>query len=177
MNNLGGKIILVLGFLLCSGFFVANKCSADASVIINEVAWMGTTASANSEWIELRNLSSANIDLTGWTLSAADGSPKINLKGKITANGYFLLERTSDDSVPGVAADQIYSGALGNGGENLSLKDANGNLADQIDASGGWPGGTIQVSKQWSGKTTAVGKPALNRVERPKRPIARAQFP
>jgi len=147
MNNLGGKIILVLGFLLCSGFFVANKCSADASVIINEVAWMGTTASANSEWIELRNLSSANIDLTGWTLSAADGSPKINLKGKITANGYFLLERTSDDSVPGVAADQIYSGALGNGGENLSLKDANGNLADQIDASGGWPGGD-NTSKQ-----------------------------
>jgi hypothetical protein len=141
MNNLGGKTILVLGFLLCSGFFVANKCSADASVVINEVAWMGTTASANSEWMELRNLNSADVDLTGWTLSAADGSPKITLKGTITANGYFLLERTSDDSVPGVAADQIYSGALGNGGENLSLKDASGNLVDQIDASGGWPGG------------------------------------
>jgi hypothetical protein len=141
MNYWGGKIILVLGFLLCSGFFVASICSADASVVINEVAWMGTTVSANSEWMELKNLSSADIDLTGWTLSAADGSPKITLKGTITANGYFLLERTSDDSVPGVAADQIYSGALGNGGENLSLKDASGNLVDQIDASGGWPGG------------------------------------
>ena len=132
---------MVLSFLLCSGFFITQKCSADASVVINEVAWMGTTGSANSEWMELRNLSSANVDLTGWTLNAADGSPKINLKGKITANGYFLLERTSDDSVPGVAADEIYSGALGNGGENLSLKDANGNLVDQVDASGGWPGG------------------------------------
>ena len=143
---------MVLGFLLCSGFFVANKCSADASVVINEVAWMGTTVSANSEWMELRNLSSADVDLTGWTLSATDGTPKINLKGLIIAGGYFLLERTSDDSVPGIAADQIYTGALNGSessdkGEFLQLKDGQGNLIDQVDGSVKWPAGNATTKQ------------------------------
>jgi hypothetical protein len=142
MKIRGGEIILILGFLLCSGFFVAQKCSADSSVVINEVAWMGSAASANSEWIELRNLSGADINLTGWTLNAEIGkTPKIILKGIIAANGYFLLERTSDDSVPGIAADQIYSGALSNSGEVLELQDGTGKIIDKIDASAGWPAG------------------------------------
>lgn len=148
MKIKGGEVFLILGFLLCSGFFVAQKCLADSSVVINEVAWMGTTVSANGEWIELRNLSGADIDLTGWTLNAELGkSPKIILKGIIAANGYFLLERTGDDSVPGIAADQIYTGALSNSGEILELQDGAGKLVDKIDASAGWPAGD-NTSKQ-----------------------------
>ena len=93
-------------------------------VVVNEVAWMGTTASTSDEWIELHNPTGSPVDLTGWTLTAADGTPSINLAGVIPAHGYFLLERTDDNTVPSTPADLIYTGALENGGETLSLRDA-----------------------------------------------------
>ncbi len=46
-----------------------------AQVVINEVAWMGTTTSTSDEWIELHNTSAASVDATGWTLESTDGTP------------------------------------------------------------------------------------------------------
>ena len=135
-----GKILFILSFC-CLGFFIGQNCLADSSVVINEIAWMGSLTNANAEWLELKNLSTAEVDLTGWTLNAADGQPKITLSGKIPANGYFLLERTNDETVPGITANQIYTGALGNNGEVLELKNAQGNLFDKIDNATGWSGG------------------------------------
>ncbi|HET9481135.1 MAG TPA: lamin tail domain-containing protein, partial [Candidatus Polarisedimenticolia bacterium] len=103
-------------------------------VVFSEIAWMGTLADTNDEWMELYNNTSADIDLSGWTLVAADGTPTISLSGVIPAHGYFLLERTDDNSVPGVAADLIYTGALGNTVEDLSLRDGLGALQDRVDA-------------------------------------------
>jgi phosphatidylserine/phosphatidylglycerophosphate/cardiolipin synthase-like enzyme len=107
-------------------------------VVISEIAWMGTTTSEHDEWIELYNNTSSPIDLTGWTLTAADGTPNISLGGTIPAGGYFLLERSDDDSVPGVAADQIYAGALENDGEDLALRDVAPDVIDQVDCSSEW---------------------------------------
>lgn len=107
-------------------------------VVISELAWMGTTTSANDEWIELYNNSASPVSLSGWSLAAADGTPSISLAGTIAADGYYLLERTDDSSVPGVPADLIYIGALSNDGEDLILRDAASNVVDRIDASSGW---------------------------------------
>jgi len=137
-----GGAILVLFFLSIGLFLIPIKFIAvDKSVVINEIVWMGTTNSVNEEWMELKNLTDHEILLDGWVLSARDGQPTINLSGHIAPNGYFLLERTSDETVAGVPADLIYTGALSNSGEYLELKDANGNVVDQIDASGGWTAG------------------------------------
>ncbi len=106
-------------------------------VAISEIAWMGTVASYNDEWIELYNRTSSPVDLTGWTLRAADGTPSISLSGTIPPGGYFLLERTDDDSVPGVVADQIYAGALSNDGEDLVLRDS-ASVIDRVNCSSGW---------------------------------------
>jgi len=103
-------------------------------VVLNEIAWMGSTASANDEWIELHNNTASPVNLTGWTLRSTDGTPGITLSGTIPANGWFLLERTDDTSVPGVAADQIYTGALGNTVEVLELRDPSMQLHDTVDA-------------------------------------------
>ncbi len=102
-------------------------------VVLNEMAWMGSTASANAEWIELRNTTSRVISLEGWTLTAADGSPTIALNGAISAGGYFLLERSNDEAVPGVAAELVYAGVLSNDGETLLLRDEDGLLVDAVD--------------------------------------------
>jgi phosphatidylserine/phosphatidylglycerophosphate/cardiolipin synthase-like enzyme len=127
---------LILG-LLIQPFFADNEpvqAAPSLNIIINEVAWMGTTASYNDEWLELYNNTSSAIDLSGWTLKALDGSPAISLSGSISAGGYYLLERTDDNTVSEVNADLVYTGALGNSGETLELRDSSGNLIDSVDA-------------------------------------------
>jgi hypothetical protein len=46
-------------------------------VIISEVAWAGTGASPDEQWIELRNLSDRLVDLTGWTLRWRVAKPEV----------------------------------------------------------------------------------------------------
>ena len=124
-------IAVVIG-LSAAGPAMAQAPELD--VVVNEIAWMGRLADANDEWIELYNNTGAPISLSGWTLIAADGTPNITLTGTIPSGGYFLLERTDDNSVPGVAADLIYTGALGNAGEILTLRDSTTTLQDSVDA-------------------------------------------
>ena len=127
--------------LLLTAFSPATVYPASLrDVVISEIAWMGTTTSSYDEWIELYNDTDSPIDLTGWSLVATDETPtvNINLSGSIPAGGYFLLERTNDDSVPGVAADLIYTGALSNEGENLILRDGASTIVDQVDCGSGW---------------------------------------
>lgn len=91
-------------------------------IVINEVAWAGTSATrAADEWVELYNRTGLPINLSGFVLySAGDLTPYIALSGSIAANGFYLLERT-DNAPTSVAADLIYTGALENGGEVLTL--------------------------------------------------------
>jgi hypothetical protein len=77
------------------------------------------TGSTSNEWIELYNNTASSISLTNWTLKAADNTPSVTLSGSIGAYGYYLLERTDDNSVPGVTADKIYTGAMVDSGEQL----------------------------------------------------------
>jgi len=113
-------------------------------VVINEISWSGTSASSSDEWIELYNYGSQPVDLSNWSISATDGTPSITLNGTISSGNFFLLERTDDNTISNITADQIYSGSLGNSGEILFLRDANGNVIDTVNFDGGaWPGGTI----------------------------------
>ena len=131
---------ILMSVLLLAGLTVptANIHEAEAgtlsSVVINEIAWMGTTSSYNDEWIELYNHSDQDIDLTGWTLSSEDGSPSIELSGILPAKEYYILERTDDNTLPDVTADLIFSGNLSNSGEVLNLNDASLNIVDSVDA-------------------------------------------
>lgn len=131
-----------------------------ASVRISEVAWMGSTTSANDAWIELVNSDTSPVSLEGWTLSANDGTPHITLSGTISGNGFYLLERTDDTTVPTVTADALFTGVLTNTGEVLTLKDASGSSVYSIDASSGWPAGdaTTHETMQWSGSAWVTGQ-------------------
>ncbi|MCI0552200.1 MAG: lamin tail domain-containing protein, partial [Anaerolineae bacterium] len=113
-------------------------------MIINEVAWAGTTAALTSdEWIELYNPGASPVNLAGWVLKSPDGTPTIALTGTIPADGFFLLERTDDTTVSDIAADQIYSGDLGNSNEILQLLDPSNRLIDSANSNSGfWPAGS-----------------------------------
>jgi hypothetical protein len=110
-------------------------------ILINEVAWAGTLASANDEWIELFNTSPLDIDLAGWILTDNDDI-EVHLDGVLPAYGLYLLERTDDTTVANIAADRIYAGSLNNAGESLWLLDPSGSVIDSANAGGGaWPAG------------------------------------
>lgn len=111
------------------------------AVLINEVAWAGTRASAFDEWIELHNPGPHAIRLDGWRLTDNDDID-IALRGTIPPYGFFLLERTDDSTVASLPADQIYAGSLHNEGETLVLLDPSDNQIDTANKGGGdWPAG------------------------------------
>ncbi len=89
-------------------------------VIINEVAYAGTDASPDDQWIELYNRSDKDIDITGWKIVSGTGAGlnridtlSISLKGTILSKGYFILERNDDNALSDVLADQLFIGAIG----------------------------------------------------------------
>ncbi len=135
----------------------------DAAVSISEVAWMGSTASANAEWIELHNDGTSVVNVDGWVLS--DGmNLSITLSGSLSAGDYVVLERTSDETVSGTAF-LIYTGALVNTGATLSLIDATGWVVDRVAGGENWEQiGGDNVTKETSqytskGWVTAVATP------------------
>ena len=128
----------IIIFLLLSVPFSCVLAADSLTVVINEIAWMGTEKSYSDEWIELYNNSSDALSLEGWRLISENNIPKIDLKGEIPAQGFFLLERTDDETVPNITADLIYRGALENAGEYLKLIDNRNRTIDEIDCSDGW---------------------------------------
>jgi hypothetical protein len=77
-------------------------------VIINEVAWAGTAADPESQWIELRNVGTAPVDLNGWTLRWRKKVPvtvedyqwkEIELSGVLQGAGTSACELALGDQV------------------------------------------------------------------------------
>lgn len=130
------KKILIAALLFSPTF-------AFAEVRINEIAWMGTAKSSTDEWIELYNDGDSPVDVSNWILSISTKK----LSGTIQAKGYYLLERTDDTTVPGIAADFIYTGEMNNNGIRLVLKNASGAEADSIDATSGWQKGNSDTKE------------------------------
>jgi len=122
------------------------------NVVINEISWMGTSATNSAdEWVELYNNTTSTIDIADWTLAALDGTPSITFSTStgtttIPAQGFYLLERTDDQTISDISADRIYTGALGNDGEKLELKNADGTLIDMVDCSSSWFAGTTTLA-------------------------------
>ncbi len=158
------------------------------ALIMNEVAWMGTSEQWQNEWIELYNEEDRTINLKGWILKNQNENLLIQLQGSIEPFSYFLLERTDDSTLPEIEADQIYKGSLNNRGEYLILLNENGETIDELDCSLGWPAGDNEAKrtmerkndswqtsfvtggtpKKANSKSEEVSKKPLKTVSRPK---------
>ncbi|MBI4039678.1 lamin tail domain-containing protein [Candidatus Daviesbacteria bacterium] len=138
-------ILLVILFFGCTVKVAWAAASLD--VVLSEVMWMGTTASAADEWIELYNNTNSDVDITGWGIYEAGGSTLVeDLSGMIGAKSYYLIERTDDNTISNVTASQpptSWGGSgLNNSGEHLVLKDQNGIIVDEVNALTGWFAGS-----------------------------------
>jgi VCBS repeat-containing protein len=115
-------------------------------VVIHEIAWAGTSASAEDQWIELRNLSDSPVNLEGWILRWRKKNPKtpeeliwreIRLQGTIEPYGFFLLERGHDDVVKNIHADLIYPTVFRAGDKDLPLLfSAEGDVVELLNEKG-----------------------------------------
>ncbi len=138
--------------------------SCEEAPIINEIAWAGTEASFDDEWIELYSPGGGNFNLTGWRLVADDGSPDIVLSGFTSDDGYFLLERAREENVvTGIAkidggiSNQIYLGLLEDTGEILRLRAPDGTIMDTANGNGGaWSHGRSSPASSMERMSTSA---------------------
>jgi len=150
-------------------------------VIFNEIAWMGSSNSSNDEWIELKNISSDEVNLSGWQILDKDEKIKIifELEGaisKIPSHQFYLLERTGDDSVPDIAADFIYTGALNNEDEVLYLFDQDCQLQDEIITEPDWQAGDKNSKRTMERKTSLEWQTSANINGTPKAKNSRGYY-
>jgi hypothetical protein len=138
--------------------FLLFPLTSNAALMFSEIAWMGTDADANNEWIEMYNFGTEPADLTGWTITGGGGL-SITLSGTLGPHGVGLLERTDDTTVPSVDALLIYTGALPNTGDSdaltLTLRDPSGTVVDQVVGGTDWSliGGSNAVPKKTAQRT------------------------
>ena len=122
-------------------------------VVINELMWMGTSGSADDQYLELRNMTDQVISLKNWTVAGV-----IIPDGKtLPAQGYFLISNFDKaGSKINVDPDLVDSSlVLSNLDAQYILKDSLGNEIDTADNGEGVPaagqfdsGGNIYYSME-----------------------------
>lgn len=108
--------------------------AASSDVVINEILYHPEDDDPNGEFIELYNRGSARVDLSGWCI---DGISYCFRRGfSIEPKGFFLL------------TSRFYEGRLSNGGEDLRLIDAAGDVVEEFE---------YDDKKQWPANTDGEG--------------------
>ncbi|MDP1707331.1 MAG: lamin tail domain-containing protein, partial [bacterium] len=152
-----------------------KKCSFNSGgvpsfspVIINEIAWMGSISGATHEWIELRRVSKAAVNMSGWQLINENERLRITFPQKsLFDRTYMTLARSAADNALNLDAKIIFTGSLRNSNEGLRLYDNECNLVDEVQVSSKWVAGN-NSSKQtmeringllWSTSAVVGGTP------------------
>jgi len=160
------KIKNTLWLLFIGGFFIwPNFCfGASNDVVINEIAWMGTSENWRYEWIELYNNTDQNTSLDSWKIELCRDDLDFTIELLGTIEDYFLI----------VASDAIFAnydfnysnlgGKFNNSGQKIVLKNSQEGIVDEIDcfSSGeGWFAGD-NSTKQTMERTTDGWQTSLN---------------
>jgi len=132
-------------------------------VVINEIAWAGTEASSQDEWVEFFNRTPFDIDMSGWRLVSSDNKPNIvfstptRFSTFIYTDSFYLIERTNSSTT---SEKEDWAGSFGSGSgmglgnnpncEILSLYDSYENLIDRTFClvNGNWPAGAASPNYQ-----------------------------
>ncbi len=168
--------LVVVGLL----FFITQTTQAAnlRDVIINEVSWVGSSATDTDEWLELRNASDTAINLQNWTIENAKNNTTFTITATssicstttIPAGGYFLISNFTSASstlnvsspLPQCATDTALS--LNNNyslNGPLTLKEG-ATVIDDTPASSttAWPGGAAAPATSTMARNFAFGNGA-----------------
>ncbi|MFA6234511.1 MAG: lamin tail domain-containing protein [Bacteroidota bacterium] len=124
-------------------FFIIAPLLRGQQVVINEI--MFAPASAGSEWIELFNPGDQEVNLKGCTLRDKSGAGAVlSTEDFIIPGGGYLLIASE---VPLAAGWEVLPApvmvapdfpSLNNSGDDVVLRDADGNTVDSVSYSGSW---------------------------------------
>ncbi len=112
---------------------IADNDSPVAELVITEIMY-NTPSDDTLEFIEILNNGATTIDLSGARF--LDGVFHVFADGSsLDAGAYMVLcvDSTAFMNAFGISAIQWDAGGLSNNGEDISLYDASGNLADYVD--------------------------------------------
>lgn len=123
---------------------LAGVALAHAGVVINEIHYAPDVKTEAVEFIELYNDNTTGVDLGGWAFTA--GVDFVFPAGTSLAPGGFAV--VAQDPVAlktkfGVTALGPWSGRLSNHDDHLVLRDAAGELVDEVDYQLGFPWPTV----------------------------------
>lgn len=114
------------------------------SVVINEVHVDPDVKVEKAEFIELHNTGDVDEDISGWFFS--DGVDYVFEAGTVIPAGGYLVVGEDPGTVLskwGVNAVGPWDGKLSNEGEDIQLRDAQGNEVDEVDYQIGFPWPTV----------------------------------
>lgn len=153
----GGFALAVAVAVAAAGVIVAMPAQASsADIVVNEVfsanASAGTTDAQKYDWVELKNLGSVSVDVTGWRIYDEDRSSTKNFtigtsdkasgQTTIPSGGYLVLYLVTD---PGLGKGDSVS--LTTGSDSTGAFDA----TRQVGSTVTWPSGT-HASPSWGRK-------------------------
>jgi len=115
-----------------------------AQVVINEIHYDPDVKTELVEFVELYNAGDAVADLSGWYFSS--GIDMQFEDGVLLAPGGYLVITQDMQAFAkkfGFSARGVFSGKLNNSGETIRLRDAKGNVVDEVDYKLGFPWPTV----------------------------------
>ena len=103
-----------------AGGVASDSASCDGRVILSEIAWAGTASDSRDEWIELQNLGTTPIDLTGWVLRWRRTHPStpaeqiwkvVELSGTLSAANEATCSQAAEDDNAGIQIEEQKEGS------------------------------------------------------------------
>ncbi len=129
-------------FLTLAFALILSMGYLNAQIVINEISYNPPESGNDSlEYIELYNAGVTAVNLEGWYFidGVEDTLPNVELM----PGDYFVtaINAQAMMNVFGISVHEWLSGALSNGGELITLADADGNVMDVVEYDDGdpWP--------------------------------------
>jgi len=156
-------VLFLAAFIWPIGILEAQNEIKPGEVVINEVMWMGSSASTADEWLELKNTTDKTINFseTPCSLYDVNGKKLVDInKGTISANGYFLIANRPKDfkfnngkeSALNIDPDILrnYSTSfLSNSELKIVLKNGAGDIIDTAGDGGKPLAGSYTSNQKW----------------------------
>ncbi|MFK7807845.1 MAG: CotH kinase family protein [Saprospiraceae bacterium] len=120
-------------------------------IVINEINYNSPDGNESGDWIELHNPNNSAVNISGWYFEDESGDYfGLPANTTLAAGGYLVLVENEDEFTSVYPSVSNYIGAFGKdpggfglsgGGEQITIKNANGDLIDVVDYddSNPWP--------------------------------------